>query len=30
MECGHMSAIERPDEVNAVVVPFVRDHIARG
>ena len=30
MDCGHMSAIERPDELNALVVPFVREHIARG
>jgi pimeloyl-ACP methyl ester carboxylesterase len=26
--CGHMSAIERPDAVNEVLVPFVRAHIA--
>ena len=26
---GHMSAIERPDEVNAVLVPFVKEQIAR-
>jgi 3-oxoadipate enol-lactonase len=24
---GHLSAVEKPDEVNAVLVPFVRDHI---
>jgi pimeloyl-ACP methyl ester carboxylesterase len=25
--CGHMSAIERPDAVNAALVPFVREHV---
>jgi pimeloyl-ACP methyl ester carboxylesterase len=25
--CGHMSAIERPDAVNALIVPFVRAHM---
>ncbi len=25
-QCGHMSAIERPDEVNDLLVPFVRAH----
>jgi 3-oxoadipate enol-lactonase len=25
--CGHMSAIERPKEVNDAVVPFVREHV---
>ena len=25
--CGHMSAIERPDQVNELLVPFVRTHI---
>jgi 3-oxoadipate enol-lactonase len=27
-ECGHSSTIERPDAVNAVLVPFVRDALA--
>jgi 3-oxoadipate enol-lactonase len=26
--CGHMSAIERPDEVNDLLVPFVREHVS--
>jgi 3-oxoadipate enol-lactonase len=26
-ECGHMSAIERPEQVNATLVPFVREHV---
>jgi 3-oxoadipate enol-lactonase len=30
MDSGHMTAIERPSELNALVVPFVREHIARG
>jgi 3-oxoadipate enol-lactonase len=28
-ECGHSAPIERPDAVNELVVPFVRDHVAR-
>jgi 3-oxoadipate enol-lactonase len=27
-ECGHSSTIERPDEVNAALVPFVHDALA--
>ena len=26
-DCGHMSAMERPDEVNDLLVPFVREHV---
>ncbi|HEY2517713.1 MAG TPA: alpha/beta fold hydrolase [Polyangiaceae bacterium] len=29
-DCGHMSAIERPDAVNELVVPFVKTHVERG
>lgn len=29
-DCGHMSAIERPDAVNELVVPFVKTYIERG
>ncbi len=28
-ESGHMSAIERPSAVNAVLVPFVREHVGQ-
>ncbi len=28
-DCGHMSAIERPDAVNAELVPFVKAHVER-
>jgi pimeloyl-ACP methyl ester carboxylesterase len=28
--CGHMSALERPDEVNDLLVPFVREHVSAG
>jgi pimeloyl-ACP methyl ester carboxylesterase len=27
---GHMSAIERPDALNALLVPFVKEHVERG
>jgi len=27
-DCGHMSAIERPEAVNALLVPFVKQHLS--